>query len=292
MSSRNLESKSNDALMALLATGLLAGGILLQRTRTSEPVPAREPVTPPAIGRPTVYHPNQEIDWLVRAMWAEGRGNDTGPSLIAATILNRVRDSRWPDTVSGVVTQPYQFSSYNAGDPNRYIYSRPLTELAAQGGSRWEEYYALAERAIDEYPDTLIPNCYHFANVVTALGARRHTIRTGETYGHLAIQYNTSVASLVMANGYLPEELQLGQELRVPSVVLCPAHLTALSHPTPGTSWMQGMRVVPQSVGLLHWFFADAPVCNCLQRYKERTHDDGALAWWYRQRLLMPDLAL
>lgn len=50
----------------------------------------------------------------------EARGETfEGKVAVAEVVLNRIQDVRWPDTISQVVLQPYQFSAYNKSDPNR-----------------------------------------------------------------------------------------------------------------------------------------------------------------------------
>jgi N-acetylmuramoyl-L-alanine amidase len=50
------------------------------------------------------------------AIYFEARGEPIdGQMLVAETIINRVEDERWPDTVCEVVKQPHQFSFYSDG---------------------------------------------------------------------------------------------------------------------------------------------------------------------------------
>ncbi len=52
----------------------------------------------------------KEIDLLSIVVWHEARGETAeGKSLVASTILERVRDQRWPNTIEGVLTQSSQF---------------------------------------------------------------------------------------------------------------------------------------------------------------------------------------
>lgn len=54
-------------------------------------------------------------------LWREGRGQSKAALAgVLAVIHNRMLDekNRWPKSVPGVVTQPFQFSSFNASDPN------------------------------------------------------------------------------------------------------------------------------------------------------------------------------
>ena len=56
---------------------------------------------------------------LAVAIYFEARGEPIdGQMLVAETIINRVDDERWPDTICEVVQQPHQFSFYSDGLPD------------------------------------------------------------------------------------------------------------------------------------------------------------------------------
>jgi len=64
---------------------------------------------------------------LAKVIYAEARGESyTGQVAIGAVVLNRVRDSRFPNTVSGVIYQPWAFTAVNDGqinlEPNQRAY--------------------------------------------------------------------------------------------------------------------------------------------------------------------------
>ncbi len=64
---------------------------------------------------------------LAKVIYAEARGESyTGQVAIGAVVLNRVRDSRFPNTVSGVIYQPWAFTAVNDGqinlEPNQKAY--------------------------------------------------------------------------------------------------------------------------------------------------------------------------
>lgn len=64
---------------------------------------------------------------LAKVIYAEARGESyTGQVAIGAVVLNRVRDSRFPNTVSGVIYQPWAFTAVNDGqiklEPNSKAY--------------------------------------------------------------------------------------------------------------------------------------------------------------------------
>lgn len=59
-------------------------------------------------------------------LWREARGTAaTGldpMNGVLWVIYNRTLDKRWPDTISRVVTERLQFSSFNLGDPNATLF--------------------------------------------------------------------------------------------------------------------------------------------------------------------------
>ena len=78
-----------------------------------------------------LYCDNLEL--LAICVQAEA-GNQSllGRRLVADVILNRVDDEDWPDTIEGVITQPYQFSSYWDGGMERVREPDELTIRAVQ----------------------------------------------------------------------------------------------------------------------------------------------------------------
>ena len=64
---------------------------------------------------------------LAKVIYAEARGESyTGQVAIAAVVLNRVEDSRFPNTIAGVIYQPWAFTAVNDGqinlEPNQTAY--------------------------------------------------------------------------------------------------------------------------------------------------------------------------
>lgn len=56
---------------------------------------------------------------LARCIYAEARGEPyTGQVAVGAVVLNRVRSSKFPNTVSGVIYQPWAFTAVNDGQIN------------------------------------------------------------------------------------------------------------------------------------------------------------------------------
>jgi len=68
----------------------------------------------------------EAVDALARTLWGEARGEPVrGIEAVAAVIVNRVRAAErrggfwWGGSVVAVCRKPYQFSCWNANDPNR-----------------------------------------------------------------------------------------------------------------------------------------------------------------------------
>lgn len=60
---------------------------------------------------------------LALCIYREARGESMrGKALVGQVIRNRVEDARWPNTYAGVITQRWQFSAFNANDPNALLF--------------------------------------------------------------------------------------------------------------------------------------------------------------------------
>ncbi len=62
---------------------------------------------------------SNDLHLLAKCVHAEARGEPyTGQVAVAAVILNRVKSSSFPNTISGVIYQPYAFTAVNDGQIN------------------------------------------------------------------------------------------------------------------------------------------------------------------------------
>ncbi len=62
---------------------------------------------------------NSDINLLARLVYGEARGESyTGQVAVAAVVLNRVKSSSFPNTISGVIYQPYAFTAVTDGQIN------------------------------------------------------------------------------------------------------------------------------------------------------------------------------
>lgn len=70
--------------------------------------------------QPKSYSELSDLDLFVLCIWREARGEGLlGKRGVAHVIINRVdRPGWWGHDVRSVILKPYQFSSFNASDPN------------------------------------------------------------------------------------------------------------------------------------------------------------------------------
>jgi spore germination cell wall hydrolase CwlJ-like protein len=78
---------------------------------------------------------------LAIAVWREARGElDITKQAVAWTIRNRVMNPRWwGHTWEGVILMPFQFSSFNAGDPN-------ATKWPNSADPAWVDAFEVAQK--------------------------------------------------------------------------------------------------------------------------------------------------
>lgn len=69
--------------------------------------------------QPTPWEPDpEEVTALAQTLYGECRGcSELQQRAVCWCIFNRVDDSRFPDTVVGVIVAPYQFFGYSASNP-------------------------------------------------------------------------------------------------------------------------------------------------------------------------------
>ncbi|WP_027338750.1 cell wall hydrolase [Halonatronum saccharophilum] len=114
-----------------------------------------------------------ERDLLARAVYSEARGESyEGQVAIAAVVLNRVQDDRFPDTIRGVIFQPWAFSAVHDGqfwlEPDAQ--SRRAVEEALNGWdpTRGAAFYynpvtATSQWMFDNMTSDVIIGKHHFS---------------------------------------------------------------------------------------------------------------------------------
>ena len=96
------------------------------------PAPTPEPSMEPS--EPTQTYSDEDLYWLSRVVFAEA-GCDWFPDWVqrdvASVVLNRVADSRYPDTIIDVIFDPGQYSCVDSGS----IYNTPTQKVVEN--CRW-----------------------------------------------------------------------------------------------------------------------------------------------------------
>lgn len=99
-----------------------------------------------------LYFTAEDAEMIAKTVWGEARGcSAEGQAKVVWCILNRVDDPRFPDTIEGVVTQPWQFQGYSPD----YPVTDEILELTYDVLLRWSvERQGIA--VIRELPPTYV----------------------------------------------------------------------------------------------------------------------------------------
>ena len=109
---------------------------------------------------------NHEQDCLASAVYFEARGESLeGQLAVAEVVLNRTQSGRYPSTICGVVTQPWQFSFVNATG---------RIPAANRNSEAWRRAVAVA-RIAEEGASRLLPRnvLWYHADYVSPVWGRR-----------------------------------------------------------------------------------------------------------------------
>ena len=155
------------AKIALLCFALIALLLIADRYFTVEPEPIEPPerdwgglkaqqmvVEPEPSAEPEyeMYFTEDDVIAVAKMLWGEARGCTLDNQQKAVwCVLNRVDDSRFPDTIQGVLSQPSQFHGYSPDFP---VWDE-LKEVALDVLTRWslEKQGVTVER---ELPNTYL----------------------------------------------------------------------------------------------------------------------------------------
>lgn len=119
-------------------------------------------------GGKTNSYSNSDINLLARLVYGEARGESyTGQIAVAAVVLNRVKSSAFPNTISGVIYQPYAFTAVSDGQINLTPDARAISA---------------AKEAMNGYDPTY--GAIYYYNPATATSAwifsRKTTVQIGQ----------------------------------------------------------------------------------------------------------------
>ena len=172
-------------MLALLTVSSLLAAFMPWNVNADKPITGTlEEVQPPTAvllpssGTTAEYIPNAaEVEALAKMLYGEARGiaSDMEKAACVWCVLNRVDDSRFPDTVLEVLEAPYQFAGYSADYP-------VLPELATLAADVLNRYYA--EKNGQQDAGRTLPADYFF---FTGDGKRNHF--TKEWNGEEAYQW-------------------------------------------------------------------------------------------------------
>ncbi len=110
----------------------------------ADPYKETEGASPfPTTEEAEAWYTQTDIDIVACVVYNEaGYGcTERHQELVAAVVVNRVNDSRFPGTVYGVVTQPYQYSVSYATYGSYYMTRAMQSDI-------WEHCCEIAERAL------------------------------------------------------------------------------------------------------------------------------------------------
>lgn len=99
---------------------------------------------------------NSDLYLLAKCVYAEARGESyVGQVAVAAVILNRVKSSSFPNTIAGVIYQPYAFTAVSDGqinlEPNQTAYSAAQDALNGWDPTYGCLYYYNAKTATSKW---------------------------------------------------------------------------------------------------------------------------------------------
>ncbi len=127
---------------------------------------------------PTVNDPEWTGDFaddtdqiiLARALFGEIRDtsySDKARIAVGWSIRNRVKSPKWADTYHEVITQSFQYSAFNAGDPNFELVKNPFVTENKIDLNAWYKAYEIAGKVIrGEVADpTNGANHYHDSSI-------------------------------------------------------------------------------------------------------------------------------
>lgn len=144
--------------------GLTADGIVGNKTLAALGISLNGSLQTSSSG--TSYS-NTDVTLLARLIYGEARGeNFTGQVAVGAVVMNRVKSSSFPNTISGVIYQPYAFTAVADGQIN---FSPDATAIRA------------AKQAMNGYDPTYGAIYYYNPAIATStwIFSRKTTITIG-----------------------------------------------------------------------------------------------------------------
>ena len=121
---------------------------------------------------------------LARTIYGEARGEGlAGMEAVASVVMNRtVTGGWWGDDVISVCLKPWQFSVWNAGDPNRALI---LSKEPGSGDPNFDMAYSVAGRAMAGELVDRTNGATHYHTRSVAPGWAANEIPVAEIGGHV-----------------------------------------------------------------------------------------------------------
>lgn len=99
---------------------------------------------------------NNDLYLLAKCVYAEARGESyVGQVAVAAVILNRVKSAEFPNTIAGVIYQPWAFTAVNDGqinlEPNQTAYNAARDALNGWDPTYGALFYYNAKTATNKW---------------------------------------------------------------------------------------------------------------------------------------------
>lgn len=150
--------------------------IQVEKTVETNPKPEPEPVEiqdvveevePEPEPEPEISMSKEDMELIAHMTMAEAEGEpEYGQRLVIDTILNRVDSTTFPDSVYGVLYQPYQFSSIKDGRFARCHVKKELYDLVVEEVQNRTNYDVIFFRTghYSEYGTPLFKEGAHYFN--------------------------------------------------------------------------------------------------------------------------------
>ena len=126
--------------------GLVVDGIIGNKTLAKMGISSSMLSSPSSSTGSVNGYSSSDVKLLARLIYAEARGETyQGQVAVGAVVLNRVKSSSFPNTISGVIYQPYAFTCVNDGQinltPNQTAYNAARDAMNGWDPSYGSLYY-------------------------------------------------------------------------------------------------------------------------------------------------------
>ncbi len=118
--------------------GLTADGIAGPKTLSAMGISSSSASSSKTTSSGTGKYTSSDVALLARLIYGEARGESyTGQVAVGAVVLNRVKSASFPNTISGVIYQPYAFTAVSDGQINMTP-NASCTEAAKAAMNGWD----------------------------------------------------------------------------------------------------------------------------------------------------------